>query len=117
MTYHIICKNILLEKDDKLLLWDNIFLKNSKYVKKNKTIGNYFYPVIFDAYINNTTLSIISKCNIKDICSINEKISVKYNCCICINDFCYNYFLEKFNDEFKKKIIKICVKIWLSKKV
>lgn len=24
------------------------------------------------------------------------------NCCICINDFCYNYFLEKFNNESQK---------------
>ncbi len=56
LAYHIIRKNILLEKNDKLLLFDNICLKNSVYVKKDKAIGNYFYPVIFDGYINNSDI-------------------------------------------------------------
>ena len=41
MKYHIIDKNEKLEKDDNLLLWDNITIKSGKYIKNKNNLGNY----------------------------------------------------------------------------
>ena len=56
IRYHIIKDDENLEKNEKLLLWDNLIFKNCKYSKKSKSLGSYYYPCILENYINNSML-------------------------------------------------------------
>ena len=111
MKYHIIDNNEKLEKDDTLLLLDNIINKSGKYTKKNK-IGNYIYPALFVLYINSNNIKIKVKTNINGIVKKDEIIKTDSNCCVLIPHFCYDYFLNKLSDlnNFEScKILAECI--------
>ena len=98
MKYHIIDKNEKLEKDDNLLLWDNITIKSGKYIKNKNNLGNCIYPVLFIKYLNSNTIEIRVKIDIKGFFKKDEIIKTESNCCVIIPQFCYEYFLNKLSD-------------------
>ena len=83
-----------METNEKLLLWDNIIYKKSRFIKKSETIGNYIYPCIFNKYTNNNTINVTVNSNINDICKEGDNINTDLNCCISVPDFCYDYFIK-----------------------
>ena len=98
MKYHIIDKNEKLEKDDNLLLWDNITIKSGKYIKNKNNLLYYIYPVLFIKYLNSNTIEIRVKIDIKGFIKKDEIIKTESNCCVIIPQFCYEYFLNKLSD-------------------
>ena len=93
---HNISGDELIDEGEKLLLWNNIKLDKNKYVFKSKTIGNYAYPCIFSSYINNNTIKIVPYIDVDDIIKKGEAINVHYSTCVIIPEYCFDYFVKKF---------------------
>ena len=108
MKYYIIQNDDKLEKDTKLLLWDNIILKFGKYIKKSNTIGNYVYPSLFEEYVNNNTIRIKVNVDVDGLCKKDELININTDCCVIIPLFCYEFFLNKIS---KSNNIEDCKKL------
>jgi hypothetical protein len=56
---HAIDINEILDRDEKLLLWNKLILKNEIYIKNTQEKkGEFLYPCIFQNYINTETIKI-----------------------------------------------------------
>ena len=89
-------KKHILDEDEKLLLCNDIELRNSILVKKNK--NNYYkfsIPMLFKKYNSGNLAEILAEKDFNDIIKKN----IPYNCDISllriIPEFVYNYFLNK----------------------
>ena len=99
---HILNNVELIDIDEKILLWNNIILKNNIYSKdKNKNYGSFQYPCVFVKYISSDVIEVNFEINIKDLFKLNKSIKVDISCAIIIPEFVYNYYKIKINKEHK----------------
>ena len=93
---HQLKKDEILDRDERLLLWNNIVLINNIYVR-NPTDKNgfYSYPCLFKNYINNETINVQFTIDINDNFRKLKEIQANINCFIIIPEFVFNYFVNK----------------------
>ena len=95
---HKINKNEIIDKDEKLLMWDKVILKNKinyKNLKENN--GKFSIPCIFIEYKNNESIKAYLNDKYKDIYNMENEICGNIECFIVVPEFVYNYFLNKNN--------------------
>ena len=88
--------DMLLEKDDKLLINNNIGLRNKKkeiYLLKNKKKGNYKIPAVFLEY-KSGYLSIKVMKKYLDLLEANKDYLIKYEIVRLVNEEAYNFYLN-----------------------
>ena len=93
---HTIDINEILDKDEKLLLWNKLILKNEIYIKNTQEKkGEFLYPCIFQNYINTETIKISFEIDINNQFKKDTAIFCNLDCLIIIPEFVYNYFIIK----------------------
>lgn len=88
---------LLLEMNDKLLIYNNIYLNektNEIKILKNKKLGKYCIPAIFNGYNNQNKLIIEVKKDFKNELKSNEIYTVEYNLVRLVCEEGFNYYLE-----------------------
>ena len=96
---HLIDSNENIDRDEKMLLWDNLFLKNDIYFKnKKEENGEYYYPCLFRDYINTETVKLAFEIDINKEFQRNNEINCNINSLILVPEFVYNYFIIKIKN-------------------
>ena len=83
--------------NDKLLIYNNIYLNektNELKILKNKKLGKYCIPAIFNGYNNQNKLIIEVKKDFKNELKSNEIYTVEYNLVRLVCEEGFNYYLE-----------------------
>ena len=97
---------------DKVILKNNIYIKNIK-----EKIGNFTIPCTFIDYKNNDTIQVYLDDKNKEKLNDENEIYGKIDCFIVIPEFVFNYFTVKISNTIclNNKVmimIKIYVIIW-----
>ena len=96
---HVIDLNENIDKDEKMLLWNKLFLNNNIYVKNKKNEqGEYLYPCIFKEYINTETVKLVFEIDINKEFERNKEINCNMNNLNLVPEFVYNYFIIKIKN-------------------
>ena len=108
---HNIEEGELIDYGEKILLWDNIKFNKGKFVKASKEKAPFLYPDIFSRYLNNNIIEIIPSVNFNDHIKKETAVKVDYITCVIIPEFCYDYYLKKYNDNNFGKFADIVNKL------
>ena len=99
---HKIEKNEIIDVGVKLLLWNNLIIKNDIYYKNDKDKkGCYTYPCLLNNYLNNDIINIELYVNISNDLVRNQVIKVDFNTLILY----LNLFLTTLLLKYQKEII------------
>ena len=102
---HLIDSNENIDRDEKMLLWNNLFLNNDIYFKnKKEEIGEYYYPCLFREYINTETIKLAFEININKEFQKKNEINCNINNLIIVPEFVYNYFIITIKNNQHLKI-------------
>ena len=85
-------KQHIIDKNEKMCLWNNLDYKYDIYQKKgNKNNGRYIYPCVFIEYINNEVIKIKFDIKINKEFEKDKIIKTNIDSFIIIPEFVYNY--------------------------
>lgn len=103
---HMLDPKEIIDENEKLLLWNNLIIRNNIYIKNDKDKkGAFTYPSLFNKYKNNDIINIVIKANISKDLIKDMEINVDINTCILVPEFVFNYFIIKFSNNYE--IIKV----------